>query len=648
MEVAVPDGTEVQWFAKNLSPKGIFIQTSSPLPVGTEVGLRVVDSHNELLFEAKARVLWGRVSSSGAKVVPGMGLVFSEVSEKSRATIERICTLNPDEQRRWEGFFRATEEGDLDAGEEGLPGHNAIGPQRRKISDLVMGIDLGTTYSCVSYVDWNGRPVVIPTDTGYHTTPSVVTVTDNVVVGRAAVDLKATLPRKTVYGHKRLLGSRFNSQLVQRALKKLNYEVIADEGGDAAVRIEDKTYPMAWFSAQILKEMVAWTEEKIGAGELVRKAIITVPAYYTDRQRQAVLQAARMADLEVLQLVNEPTAAAVAYGIDRGYRKQILVYDLGGGTFDVSILKLNGNVFEVVTTGGDPYLGGLDFDNRIVEWLLEGFLVSHGINLAEDRIVRTRLAQAAETAKRDLSELLTARLNLPYVARRGDEILHLDVELTREQLNRLTRDLVDRSIEIVEQTLQQADLTKDDIDQVILVGGQTNAPLVQGAVHNFIGRVPQRAIHPEEAMAIGAALLGDGMRGVESVVLLDVVSRPIGIASDNRFKPIIARDTPLPARKELHWTTERDNQTEAVFHVYQGEAETLSENEFLGSVRIGDLPPRPLGEVRIDLEFDVDKQGFLRISSRDSATGNYQVVRLITSDAPGAVRDVLPVGPEPG
>jgi len=566
-------------------------------------------------------------------MLPGMGLVFTDLSADAAARVSMIVRANnPEKHARPEIFVPVR-----GAEEEKEP---ADPPPARRNSALVLGIDLGTTYSCAALVQSDRTPVVVPSDTGFHSLPSVVTIRDNHLVGRAAAAMMSTYPKQTIHSHKRIMGRRYNSPVVQELKKRVAYEIVADQEGDAAVQVDGEVYSLTWVSSLILKELVTWAEHF--TGEKINKAIITVPAYYTDRQRQAVLQAGRMAGLKVLQLLNEPTGAALAFGIDRGFHKKILVYDLGGGTLDVSVLQLNGNVFEVLTSGGDPYLGGLDFDHKLAGWIMEEFKKQHGVDLSEDLVVRTRILQAAEVAKRDLSELSEARVSLPYVARQSNEALSLDKVVTRERFNLLVRELVDRTVEVCEQTLKAARISREEIDQLIMVGGQTNTPLVQGTVRSYFKRVPQRAVHPEEAIAIGAALLGDHAGTVEAVVLLDVASSPVGIAlPDGRMKALIAKDSRLPAVKEHTLATTADGQTSIDIHVYQGVAAMAAENDYLGTVRVVDLPARPAGTAKVDLQLELDRHGFLQVSVR-GAGSRYQVARMITHDAPREGVEVIP------
>ncbi len=516
-------------------------------------------------------------------------------------------------------------------------------PERRLVdmppSALIIGIDLGTTFSCAAVVRGGKGAEVIPSESGHRTIPSVVTVTDTVeVVGWVAYDKLATFPKQTIYGHKRLLGRDFNSQAVQDALKYFDYEIVPDESGEAGVRIGGRVYALSWVSSRILEEVKEWAQRH--TNENVMKAIITVPAYYSDRQRQAVMDAGREAGLDVLRIVNEPTAAAIAYGSNRGLDQKIMVYDFGGGTFDVSILEVAGNVIDVIATGGDPYLGGVDLDNRIVDWLLQDFQQKENLDISRDKVVKLRLRQAAETAKRDLSQKNETRINVPYVAIKHDKPCHVDVVLTRDKLNRLVADLVDRSIEICRGVLEEAKLTNEDIHEVLFVGGQTRMPLIQGKVHAFTGKQPRKGVHPDEAVAIGAALLGHGFDKVDAITLIDVVSLPIGVGlPGGRFKPVINAQSKLPVSREFTITTTRDGQPSIVVDIYQGEFDRVDFNDFLGSVKIVDLPPRLKGQVSAKIDFKLDAQGFLTITYEDSVTKTPAKAKLVTKDTPETLKE---------
>jgi len=505
---------------------------------------------------------------------------------------------------------------------------------------LVLGIDLGTTFSCAAVVK-DGQTIVIPAQTGDRTFPSVVSVTtEGELVGWPAYARLATHSKDTIYGSKRILGRSFDSQPVQEAIQHFDYEVLPGEDGSAAVRLAGSIYSLTWVAARILEEIHGAAVRHLG--QPIEWAVITVPAHYSDRQRQAVVMAAAEAGLQVLQIVNEPTAAAIAYGIDRGLTQKVMVYDFGGGTFDVSILDIQGNVIEVIASGGDSYLGGVDLDNRIVDWALGELSREHQVDLSGDKISRMRIRQAAETSKRELSLQAEARVHVPFITIKNDAMLSLDLVLTRETLNRLVMELVDRTIEICKKTLEDAKLTKEDIAEVLFVGGQSRTPLVQGKVHAFMGKQPRKGVHPDEAVAIGAALLAHSRDKIDSVTLLDVLSHSIGIGmAGGAFKTIIAKGSRLPARGEIVQTTTADGQASLAIDVYQGESETVDRNDFLGSVRLTGLPAKPKGELAVHVQFALDAQGFLQVTCTDNASQKTRVVRLTTRDRPESLKDAI-------
>lgn len=517
----------------------------------------------------------------------------------------------------------------------------------RPASTLVMGIDLGTTYSCVA-IARDGKPEVVSLAGGHRTIPSVVFAPDDAeeVIGWSAYDRLASNPRETIYGHKRLLGRSFGDPAVEDARQRFEYQIAEGEQGEAAVKMHGRIYSLSWVSARLLEEIR--TSVAAHSGENVINAVITVPAYYGDRQRHAILEAARDAGIEVLQLVNEPTAAAIAYGVGREGKRTVLVYDLGGGTFDVSVLEIEGNVVAVLATGGDSYLGGVDFDSRIVAWATEE-AARKGIDVSKDPALGLRLRQAAEGAKRDLSAQNEARIVVPY------QPVGIDLVLTRDKLNRLVADLVDRTLEIVTRTLEQAQIAMSAIDDVVFVGGQTRTPLVAGKVHAFTGKAPRKGVHPDEAVACGAAILGFSRDRIDAVTLVDVVSQPIGVGlPGGRFREIVPRNTRLPATKELSHATVRDGQTEMKIDVYQGESARVDGNDFLGTLVLRDLPPRPRGEVTVRVEFKLDAQGFLQVAVGDGT--RTRIATLVTRDVPETLKEAraaraAPVEPrasEPG
>jgi molecular chaperone DnaK len=472
----------------------------------------------------------------------------------------------------------------------------------------VIGIDLGTTNSCVAVME-GGEPVVIPNAEGNRTTPSVVAFTKDGerLVGDVAKRQAITNPDRTIISIKRHMGS------------------------DYKVTIDGKSYTPQEISAMILQKIKADAEAFLG--EPVTQAVITVPAYFTDSQRQATKDAGKIAGLEVLRIINEPTAAALAYGLDKEGEQTILVYDLGGGTFDVSILELGDGVFEVKATSGNNHLGGDDFDQRIMDWLIETFKKDTGIDLRNDRMALQRLKDAAEKAKKELSSTLTTTISLPFIAADATGPKHLEVNLTRAKFEEMTRDLVEATLGPTRQALQDAGLTPQDIDRVILVGGSTRIPAVQEAIKNLIGKEPSKGVNPDEVVAVGAAIQAGVLTGeVKDVVLLDVTPLSLGIETlGGVFTRIIPRNTTIPTSKSQIFSTAADNQTSVEIHVLQGEREMARDNKTLGRFTLTDIPPAPRGVPQIEVTFDIDANGIVHVSAKDLGTGKSQRITITSS-----------------
>lgn len=506
-------------------------------------------------------------------------------------------------------------------------------------SELVLGIDLGTTYSCAAVVR-NGRPEVILSDQGHRTIPSVVHVGgDNIIVGWAASDKVTTHPQNTIYGSKRLLSRQFTSQAVRDAQTYFDYKVVADPNGEAAVQIDDKIYPFDWVAMRILHEITVWAREHTKSH--ITKAVVAVPAYYNGRQRQAVINAAREAGLEVLQIINEPTAASIAYGVDRSETQLVMVYDLGGGTFDASLLLMQGNVFQVLATAGDPYLGGVDFDHRITDWMLVEFEQQTGINLSNDPIAKLRVREAAEAAKRNLSGSNKAQISLPFITRHQGEGVNLDLVLSREVFEKLINDLVDRTIIVCAEMFRKVGRRPDEVGLTLLVGGQTRTPYVQAKVSSFMGKPPRKGVHPDESVALGAALLGEGLREVDRLTLLDVVSMPIGVAMpDGNFREVIPANTRLPVDKNVTLRTFQNQQTRFEVDVFQGAESRANANEYLGTIVVDGLPPMPAGQLLVQFTFSMDAQGFLLVTAIDTVGGQLRTLQLETQDTPDALKNM--------
>ncbi|HUJ15098.1 MAG TPA: molecular chaperone DnaK [Thermoanaerobaculia bacterium] len=493
----------------------------------------------------------------------------------------------------------------------------------------IIGIDLGTTNSCVAVVDVT-TPQVIPNREGSRTTPSVVGFTEDGdrLVGQIAKRQAITNPYNTVYAIKRLIGRKYDSDEVARAKQVLPYQIVAASNGDIKVRIRDREYSPEEISAFVLMEIRSFAEEFLG--EPVTEAIITVPAYFNDSQRQATRDAGKIAGLEVLRIINEPTAAALAYGLDNRENQLIAVYDLGGGTFDISILKLEDGLFEVLSTSGDTYLGGEDFDKRIMDWLIDGFKRETGINLSDDRMALQRLKEASERAKHELSIAAETRITLPFISSDASGPKHLNKVLQRREFEQMVEDLVQKTIDPVNDALKAAGLRPNQIDEVVLVGGQTRMPRVVEAVQKVFGKEPNRNINPDEVVAVGAAVQGGILRGdIKDMILLDVTPLSLGLETHGGlFTKIIERNSTIPTKNSLIFTTVADNQSKVQVHVLQGEREFARENKSLGKFDLVGVPPAPRGVPQIEVTFAIDSNGIVNVTARDQATGASQGVQI--------------------
>jgi molecular chaperone DnaK len=477
-----------------------------------------------------------------------------------------------------------------------------------------------------------GEPVVIPNAEGQRTTPSVVAFKEDgeVLVGRPAKNQAVTAPRSTIYSIKRFIGRRRSECEHEASL--VPYEVVASANGDAAVRVHGKTYTPPEISARVLMKMKKTAEDYLG--EPVTQAVITVPAYFNDSQRQATKDAGRIAGLEVLRIINEPTAAALAYGLDRKKEEEIVaIYDLGGGTFDISILELGDGVFEVRSTNGDTHLGGDDFDIKLINYIAEEFQKSHGIDLRKDPIALQRLREAAEAAKIQLSSSTTTEINLPYITADASGPKHLAMTLTRAKFESLIADLVERTLEPCRQALKDAGLKASDIHEVILVGGSTRVPLVQQKVKEFFGKEPNKSVNPDEVVAIGAAIQGGVLGGeVHEVLLLDVTPLSLGIETEGGvFTRLIERNTTIPTKKSEVFSTARDGQEAVTIHVLQGERPMARDNRSLAKFDLTGIPPAPRGVPKIEVTFDIDANGIVHVSAKDQATGKEQQIKITAS-----------------
>jgi molecular chaperone DnaK len=499
----------------------------------------------------------------------------------------------------------------------------------------ILGIDLGTTNSCVAVVDVT-TPQVIPNREGSRTTPSVVGFTEDSerLVGQIAKRQAITNPFNTVFAIKRLIGRKYDSDEATHAKSVLPYQIVKANNGDVKVKIRDRDYSPEEISAFVLMEIKAFAEDFLG--EEVTEAIITVPAYFNDSQRQATRDAGKIAGLEVLRIINEPTAAALAYGLDNKANQLIAVYDLGGGTFDISILKLEDGLFEVLSTSGDTYLGGEDFDKRVMDWLIEVFQKDTNIDLRDDRMALQRLKEAAERAKCELSMEVESRITLPFISADATGPKHLNAVLTRREFEKMVEDLIQRTIDPVNDAVKEAGerlgrrLSASDVDEVVLVGGQTRMPKVIEAVKQVFGKDPNRNINPDEVVAVGAAIQGGIMRGdIKDMVLLDVTPLSLGIETHGGlFTKLIDRNATIPTKNSLIFTTVADNQTKVQVHVLQGEREFARENKSLGKFDLIGIPPSPRGVPQIEVTFSIDSNGIVNVTARDQATGQSQGVQI--------------------
>lgn len=666
----------IERYAVNVSRGGVFVRTREARPLGSEVNLDLQLEDGADVIRGKGVVVWTTTPSAPGEPNqgPGMGIKFTELDAESRALVDLIVATRGAEGASNEPPTAAELGLVADApapvgpaakavtrpaaravapppsGAVAVPGAKPQGgatspkppPSPAKSRVKVLGIDLGTTNSCVAIAD-GGKARVLESKQGYRTLPSIVSydAQGRLLVGQPAKAQMVVNPVHTVYGAKRLVGRPFASPTVQACRDRFHYEIIEGEGGAAAVRFAGREFSLQQISAFILKEMREIASAALG--EPVGKAVVTVPAYYNDHQRNAVREAGKLAGLEVERIVNEPTAAALAFGYGRGLDKRVLVYDLGGGTFDASVLEIQDEVYEVVSTGGDTFLGGVDFDAQLMDFLAYGFLEKYGFLPPADRVVWQRIRDAAEETKIALSNSEAAVARVPFLCKAADgKDCELDTKVARAELEELTVHLVERSIEVCREVLAAKGLAPEDVDEVLLVGGQSRMPLIWRRIKEVFGREPNHSVHPDEAVAIGAALLADSASRVDSVVLIDVLAMGIGIGlPGGRMATVLPRNTKLPVKKAYEHATTRDNQTELELQVFQGDSAKVAECEYLGTIQVGGLKARPRGEVRVAVEFAVGNEGILDVTARDLTTGKVTAVKLATVDTPEALRKKL-------
>ena len=508
--------------------------------------------------------------------------------------------------------------------------------------DRVIGIDLGTTNSCVAIVE-NGVPTVIPNRGGYKTTPSMVALTEagKRLVGHIAKRQAITNAENTVFAAKRLIGRKWQSPQVKNAVVTSSYRIVEGPHGDVRIQLRSKTYSVPEISAMVLQEMKTIAEDYLGPP--VSKAVVTVPAYFNDNQRQATKDAGQIAGLDVIRIINEPTAAALAYGFGKNVEKLVAVYDLGGGTFDISILEIGGNgVFKVIATAGDTFLGGEDFDARLIDWLVQGFKDEHDIDLRQDRMALQRLKDAAEKVKCELSSVKEAEVNLPFIISSGrNEALHLQRVVSRQTLETLCEDLIERTVDICRQTLADARLGKDEVEEIILVGGMTRMPRIQQAVGEFFEREPCKGVHPDEVVALGAAIQGSALTDEkQDMILLDVTPHALGImTAGSLFESIIPPNTTVPTSRTKVFTTSRDNQTAVKILVMQGDHERAEDNELLGEFILTGLRRASRGQVEIEVAFEINADGIVSVAAKDLETGQQQSIQVTATS--GLTQDEL-------
>jgi molecular chaperone DnaK len=661
---ATPDDVRARYGA-DLKQSKFFIRTKQPRPVDTLVRLDALLSNGAPCFRAAAIVIRVREPPNPAAPVlpragdPGMELKLLAVDEAGRELIVSLGGTPPQPLKADPtkapaqksappvmGSAETTEKPAAPPPKEEKPPEKVEKPSVPTASARrapMIGIDLGTTNACAAFVK-NGKPTVIPSREGYNTIPSIVAYNDKgkFIVGHPAKGQLLINPHNTVVGAKRLVGRPFASPAVSEMRGRFAYDVVEGENGETAVRLGDQVLSLQRISSMVLSEVREIAQHWLNGD--VNRAIITVPAYYNDNQRQAVREAGAMAGLTVERILNEPTAAALAFARGRSLDQRVIVYDLGGGTFDASVLQLQENVYEVMSTGGDTFLGGVDFDKVIVDHLLSVFKEKNGIEFPGDRIALQRITDAAERAKIALSEQQETRINVPFVALVGDKPYDLDATLTRSELVLLTGHLVDRTLAVCREVLAAKGLSPKDLQDVLLVGGQSRMPLVRERVRAFFDREPSKAVHPDEAVALGAAILADSLDSgiIGGVLLIDVLPMSVGIGlPGGRFKKVIERNTPLPHRRGYTIASTRDDQKTLEIAVFQGESDKAQENEYLGTLTVNDLPKGPRGSAQFDVMFSLSAEALLTVTAEEHGTARTVIATFTTKATPEEIRKRL-------
>ena len=673
LAVKLPFSTPEEFLAKygaNVSRGGIYLRSKVVKPAGTAVTLDLKLASGERIIYASAVVHF--VTGQQGEGVSGMGLKFLTLDAATKRFVDTAVAALPHAQSALPPLppgvgpaqYAPPQATQVPSARPTLTAQKTPTPSPKGAVSVsssvvptappfeapteapkrvgpIIGIDLGTTNSCAAVVR-NGKPGVLTSREGYNTVPSILALNarGKLVVGHPAKSQMLTNPRQTVYGAKRLVGRAYDSPVVQQMKDRFAYEIAPAEGtstGDAAVKLGDRIYSLQQISALLLREVRELAQVQLAAP--VSRAVITVPAYYSDSQRQAVREAGKLAGLYVERILNEPTAAALAYGYGRKLKQRILVYDLGGGTFDASVLELHDDIYEVISTGGDTFLGGIDFDNAIVAFLLNAFQQKTGREFQGDRVAMQRITDAAERAKCALSERTDMRVHVPFVTMLDNQPFDLDVVLTRETLVSLTDSLVERTIDVCKEVLAAKGLKAADIDEVILVGGQSRFPRVHERITAFFGKTPSKGVHPDEAVALGAALLANSLELADGITLIDVLPMAIGVGlPGGRFKPVLERNTTLPATKRYTLSTSRDDQPELELTVFQGDSDRVERNEYLGTLKLNGLPKGLRGSVQVEVSFEVSSEGLLKVTAKESRSGREVAATLFTKDVPQGVK----------